>query len=72
MRAIVSILCIIASIILGVYGWLHLTVATFGVGIICLACLFGIWARIAQAGFFDERSRALLVEAVKSINHKFS
>lgn len=65
MRIIVTVLCVIASVLLAGYGFMNLTEATQGVGIICLACLFGIWARIAQAGFHDERLRALLTEAAK-------
>ncbi len=39
----------IISIVLGLAGLLFLSEATTGVGLIGLACLFGIFARITQA-----------------------
>lgn len=40
---------IVLSIILALIGIFSLSQATVGVGLIALACLFGIYARIAQA-----------------------
>ncbi|MBA4383460.1 MAG: hypothetical protein C0410_01870 [Anaerolinea sp.] len=39
----------IVSLIFGVIGFLNLSEATTGVGLIAIGCLFGIVARIAQA-----------------------
>jgi hypothetical protein len=40
---------IILSVILGIWGMNELTNASAGIGLIGLACLLAIWARINQA-----------------------
>lgn len=40
---------LVLSVIAAVFGLLSLSEATMGVGVLALACLLGIFARIAQA-----------------------
>lgn len=44
-----TILWIIIAVLLAIAGVVQLTGATVGVGLICIGCLFGIFARISQA-----------------------
>lgn len=44
-----SIFLTIVALIFGVAGFLNLSEATLGVGLIAIGCLFGIVSRIAQA-----------------------
>ena len=56
-----ALVCLSVVAMLG--GLVSLSNATTGVGAICVACLFGIFARIAQAGAQHKQVVALLDEA---------
>jgi hypothetical protein len=56
-----AILLILALIIAG-FGMMSLTQATMGVGILAIACLFAIFARIAQASAHQKELKRLLIE----------
>lgn len=43
------ILFVLASMIGAVVGFMALSQATFGVGVICLSILAAVWARLVQA-----------------------
>lgn len=60
MRVLLFTLWLLASVALAGAGFWNLTEATKGVGLIALALLFAVFARIAQAGHFDERLRELI------------
>ena len=48
------------AIIAGIIGFFLLSQATMGVGVIALGCLFGIMARLAQAGSHAKQLREAL------------
>ena len=50
-----TVLMIILSLLSAVIGVFSLSEATMGVGVICLACLIAIYARIAQAAAHDDK-----------------
>ena len=52
----------ILSIVAGAAGFIFLSEATMGVGIIGIAALLGIWARIAQADANHKKLEAKLFE----------
>jgi hypothetical protein len=54
--AVVSVLVLIAGLC-GFVGLISASQATFGVALVGLGCLFGIWARLAQASGYDRRRR---------------
>jgi len=54
------IILFIISIVIGIAGLIFLSEATTGVGLIGLACLFGIFARIAQAASNNNKIIKLL------------
>lgn len=56
------ILLVILAMIALVVGFFTLSQATMGVGILAAACLFGIFARIAQAADHQAQIKALLQE----------
>ncbi len=55
-------LLVLLSILAGGAGFIFLSEATMGVGIIGLAALLGIWARIAQADTNHKKLEAKLFE----------
>ena len=57
-----AIVLAILAILVGGFGALLLSQATVGVGLLCLACLFGIFARLLQA---EQQNRELRMELRK-------
>ena len=51
-------LLVVAAILVGAMGFLQLSNATLGVGILCSACLLAILARIAQAADHHKQREA--------------
>lgn len=56
------ILLVILALIALVIGFFTLSQATMGVGILATACLFGIFARVAQAANHQSEIKKLLLE----------
>jgi len=44
-----SIVLVLLAVFLALFGAANLSPGTLGVGVICLSCLVGIFARMAQA-----------------------
>lgn len=55
-------LLLLAALVSAGAGVLFLSNATSGVGLICVGCLFGVWARILQAGVHHRE----VIEALES------
>ncbi len=54
-----AIVLMILAILVGGFGTLSLSQATLGVGLQCLGCLFGIFARLVQADQHKELRKLL-------------
>ena len=63
MNSVLTFLLLIIAIALGLWGGSMLTQATVGVGVICLACLVGILARLLQADGHHAKLERLLKSA---------
>jgi len=55
---------VFVSIFLAIRGVTLLSEATLGVGVICLAVLMAIWARLVQAHTYHKRERQALEETL--------
>jgi hypothetical protein len=58
---------VIIAVVAGLAGAFSLTQATFGVGLICGGCLFGILARVAQASVQHDEVMAMLQVLQRSV-----
>ena len=64
------IFLIIVAVILGIAGLLFLSEATTGVGLIGLACLAGILARLIQAAEHQDRLEKRLILMDQSLSER--
>ncbi len=62
MSTLFQFLLILAALGLGFFGFVSLSEATFGVGLIGLACVCGILARISQAAAHQRTVETRLAE----------
>ena len=49
LTGLIAAILLVISVAFFLWGQSQLSQATLGVGILAIACLFGIWARILQA-----------------------
>lgn len=61
-----GVILLLISMLVGITGFLFLSEATMGVGIIGVAALLGVYARIAQADAHHKKVKRLLEELVDS------
>jgi len=64
------ILLVLLALLIGPAGFMLLSNATTGVGVIALACLFAILARIAQAAEQHKELKNLLDQAASRLSSR--